>query len=55
MQRAYRKAHRTIWLILAILIPLVLGLALLMRPTGTHEQPPVPLDDTAKSALEANQ
>ena len=55
MQRAYRKAHRTIWLILAILIPLVLGLALMMRPTGTPEQPPVPLDDAARSALEASQ
>ncbi|MES0871114.1 hypothetical protein ACMG4P_00365 [Pseudovibrio denitrificans] len=55
MQRAYRKAHRTIWFVLAFLIPIILGLALLMRPTGTHEEPPVPLDDAAKSVLEANQ
>ncbi len=55
MQRAFRRAHRSLWLVLAFLIPIVLGLALMMRPTGTHEQPPVPLDDAAKLALEANQ
>ena len=54
MQRAYRRAHRVIWLCLAVLLVFVLGLALMLRPTGTHGQPPIPLDDTAKSLLEAN-
>ncbi len=54
MQRAYRKAHRTIWFILALVLVFTLGLALMLRPTGTHEQPPVPLDDTAKSVLEGS-
>ncbi|KZL20204.1 hypothetical protein PsAD2_01500 [Pseudovibrio axinellae] len=55
MQRNFRKAHRAIWFTLAFLTPIILGLALMMRPTGTHEQQPIPLDDTAKSVLEANQ
>lgn len=55
MQRSYRKAHRKIWLVLAFFIPILLGLALAMRPSGTHEQQPVPLDDKAKAVQEANQ
>ncbi|SDR17297.1 hypothetical protein [Pseudovibrio sp. Tun.PSC04-5.I4] len=55
MQRAFRKAHRTIWIVLAFLIPLVLGLALMLRPTGVHEQQPVPLDDKAKAVQETSQ
>ena len=55
MQRSLRKAHYTIWLLLAFLIPLVLGIALMLRPTGDHEQQPVPLDAKARQVQEENQ
>ena len=43
MNRRHRSAHRLIWLILAGLLPAVVLLALVCRPTGPIEAPQVQL------------
>jgi hypothetical protein len=43
MKRRHRSAHRTIWLILAGLLPAIVLLCLIFRPSGPIESPPVQL------------
>jgi hypothetical protein len=43
MQRRHRAAHRTIWLILAVLLPLVLIGAMSIRHDGPLEAPAIRL------------
>lgn len=44
MKVAHRRAHRRIWQILAIVMPLFLIWALALRPAGPLEAPAVRLD-----------
>ncbi len=43
MRRRHRSVHRTIWLALAVLLPLVLIVAMSVRPNGPIEAPAIQL------------
>jgi hypothetical protein len=43
MRRGHRRAHRVIWLMLAVMLPAVLLAALAVRPTGPTEAPQIRL------------
>ena len=43
MRRAHIRAHRAIWLLLAILMPAVVVAALVLRPIGPDEAPQIQL------------
>jgi hypothetical protein len=43
MRRGLRRAHRRIWTVLAVLLPLALLGALSLRQNGPREAPPVRL------------
>ncbi len=44
MRRGHRRTHRALWLVLAVLLPLVVLTALAIRPNGPLEAPAVRLD-----------
>ena len=41
MRRRHREAHRVIWLVLAGLLPAIVLLSLVFRPSGPTEAPQV--------------
>jgi hypothetical protein len=43
MRRRHRATHRTIWLLLAGLLPAIIVLSLVLRPIGPTEAPPIQL------------
>jgi hypothetical protein len=43
MRRRHRSAHRAIWLILVGLLPAIVLLSLIFRPSGPIEAPPAQL------------
>jgi hypothetical protein len=43
MKRRHLSAHRTIWLVLAGLLPAVVVLSLMLRPIGPTESPQIQL------------
>ncbi len=48
MRRSHRTAHRWIWAILAVLLPLALLGALALRRNGPLEAPSVRLSETSR-------
>jgi hypothetical protein len=47
MQRRHRSAHRRIWIVLAVLLPLLLLGALALRHSGPREAAPIRLSERA--------
>jgi hypothetical protein len=48
MIRSQRKAHVRIWTVLAVLLPVCLGLILALAPDPVYERAPVPLPPIAE-------
>jgi hypothetical protein len=44
MQRRQIRAHRRIWMVLAVLLPVALLAAMALRQNGPREAPPVRLE-----------
>ncbi|HEX2527238.1 MAG TPA: hypothetical protein VHL31_13200 [Geminicoccus sp.] len=44
MQRRHRTAHARIWIVLAVMLPLVVVLGLVVRQDGPGERPAVLLE-----------
>ena len=43
MRRAHKAAHRRIWLVLVVLLPMIVAGALISRPVGPLEAPQIRL------------
>ncbi len=43
MRRRHRDVHRVTWLLLAVMLPAVVVLSLVLRPTGPTEAPQIEL------------
>lgn len=49
MIRSQRKAHLRVWTVLAVLLPLAVGVILSLAPGPVSERPPVRLDPPTAS------
>jgi hypothetical protein len=49
MRRRHRAAHRRIWFVLAVMLPILVLAGVALRPSGPEDAPPVRLAPPVKT------